>query len=309
MIFNHRANSDRLRNDSCIYSNLAEGSLMSLLARPLLLPSLDQFDLPFDDPNMEPLPLRPQGQVPQLVHSAFPVCSMIELLSHTKPTRSTNHPQGLIHSSDTAGGTAGVERRSDEAFFTTDQMSLNKKRQRMSPVKESPDGDEVMARFRPYQESKWRTQFKRLVQFKFEHGHCCVPHSSPEDPILARWVKRQRYQFKKLNDGDTTSTMTTHRIQDLESIGFVWHSHNSAWQEKVNELIAFKQIKGHCNVPSHYPRNAALSTWVKCQRRQYKRFINGSLSSNMTMGRLQMLESLGFVFDIQKSKRQSRETN
>ncbi|CAJ1951440.1 unnamed protein product [Cylindrotheca closterium] len=80
-------------------------------------------------------------------------------------------------------------------------------------------GEESTARFRPHQEKQWQAQFRKLVQFKLVNGHCCVPHSYSSDPILARWVKRQRYQYKKFHDCDPTSTMTTRRIQELESIG------------------------------------------------------------------------------------------
>ncbi|CAJ1933027.1 unnamed protein product [Cylindrotheca closterium] len=159
------------------------------------------------------------------------------------------------------------------------------------------DKEESTARFRPYQDKQWRAQFQRLIQYKMKHGHCCVPHSYKEDPMLARWVKRQRYQYKKFKDGNPSSTITTARIQELESIGFVWHSHASAWLEKFNELKAYQQKTGHCNVPSDYPENRALSSWVKCQRRQYKLFSAGS--SSMTIDRLQALESLGFVFEPQ----------
>ncbi|CAJ1956933.1 unnamed protein product [Cylindrotheca closterium] len=295
MISSRSTNNDKLRKDSYSCSKIANGNLMSLLAHPLMSSSLDHFqsfsfENPFDDPSMEPLPLRSQSQLPQVVHSSS----------------GSNHLRDLMGSLDSIATNVGSKRGSEEAFFTDDQICLSKKRQRTSPVQAtSANEEEVMARFRPYQETQWRSQFKKLVEYKFEHGHCCVPHSYPEDPILARWVKRQRYQFKKLNDNDPTSTMTSRRIQDLDSIGFVWHSHASAWQEKVNELMAFKQANGHCNVPSHYPKNAALSTWVKCQRRQWKRFIRGISPSPMTMDRIQLLESLGFVFDILKSKQSS----
>ena len=158
------------------------------------------------------------------------------------------------------------------------------------------DVDETVARFRPFQDDKWKNSFQRLVQFKLKFGHCCVPHSYEEDPTLARWVKRQRHQFKKYRENDPTSTMTTSRFDSLEALGFVWNSHNAAWMERLNELVNFKSSKGHCNVPSSYPENTALSTWVKSQRRQYKLFVSGA-PSTMTMERLQELQNLGFVFE------------
>ncbi|CAJ1932390.1 unnamed protein product [Cylindrotheca closterium] len=175
------------------------------------------------------------------------------------------------------------------------------KRQKLRHQQFETSDDESMARFRPYQEDQWRIQFKKLIEFKLKNGHCGVPHKYPEDRVLARWVKRQRHQYKKLNDNDPTSTMTARRVEDLEAVGFVWHAHAAAWLEKLNDLKAFKERTGHCKVPSHYPEDAQLSTWVKCQRRQYKLYVSQG-SSSMTFKRLHALESLGFVFDTRSKK-------
>ncbi|CAJ1950308.1 unnamed protein product [Cylindrotheca closterium] len=310
------------RKDSCSsYDNL-----LSLMISPLL-PNLDEpssslpssFMDPFDDLSMEPVPLSgSKGQaLPSLVQSdsiffmndesAFDSIFMNEVVSNEPTcTPTPNHLQDLISILDPLTTSNQGAKRSNEAFFTGDDQVRAKKRQRPSYTHAVTPAEETMVRFRPYQETQWRAQFQKLIQYKLEHGHCSVPHAYPEDPILARWVKRQRYQYKKFNDNNPTSTMTTRRIQELESIGFVWDSHKSAWLEKLNELKVFKQQRGHCNVPSNYPQNAALSTWVKCQRRQYKLFITGSSSSTMTLERHQDLESLGFVFDIQSP---SRKTN
>ncbi|CAJ1936105.1 unnamed protein product [Cylindrotheca closterium] len=277
------------------YSRIEDDELVSLMTSPLpfsatssSLSSLQplSFGDPFDDPDMEPLPLRPQGQGSQntpLTQSMKCDClvpSFMELLDES--------------------GVATSKRSSQDCFSYDDAGSFHVKRQRRSQIQMAND-EKSTARFRPYQEKQWRAQFRKLVQYKLAHGHCCVPHSHQEDPILARWVKRQKYQYKKSKDNDPTSTMTTRRIQELESIGFIWQSHASAWQEKLIELKVFKQRTGHCNVPSHHQENLGLSTWVKCQRRQYKLYNRGAPSS-LTMKRYLVLQSLGFVFEPQLSK-------
>ena len=238
------------------------------------------FNNPFEDLEMEPLPIR-SNSLPSVVSSSPFIPSMKNM------------------NSVSVDDFIGSKRRLRDIFEDVQdhQVPSLHKRRRVDSV------DETTARFRPYQEQQWRKQLKKVIEYKLENGHCCVPHSYPEDPVLARWVKRQRYQCKKFNDGDATSTMTHRRIQELESIGFVWHSHAAAWMEKFNELKAFKLRNGHCNVPSHYPENVSLSTWVKCQRRQYKLCVNGGASS-MTMKRYQALEALGFVFEGRQQQQQ-----
>ena len=55
----------------------------------------------------------------------------------------------------------------------------------------------------------------------------------------------------------------------------------------------------HSNVPSTFPENPQLATWVKCQRRQYKLLRDGK-TSNMTMERIVQLEKIGFVWEVRK---------
>lgn len=151
-------------------------------------------------------------------------------------------------------------------------------------------------RFRPYQEAQWVEKFRELFKFKKVQGHCLVPHSYARNPPLSRWVKRQRYQYRLKREGKLT-TMTNARVKQLEDLGFVWDSHAAAWEERRNELASYEKEYGHCNIPSYYPKNPALATWVKCQRRQFKLSRQGE-KSNMTLERFRSLDLLGFCWDL-----------
>lgn len=153
-------------------------------------------------------------------------------------------------------------------------------------------------KFRLHQERKWQMHFAELVRFKKVHNHCLVPYAHASNPELARWVKRQRYQHYLYREGKP-SCMTQERIDMLDRIGFVWGSHQTVYQERIQELVDFKKEHGHCIVPARYPKNTKLATWVKCQRRQYKLYTAGR-PSNMTMERILSLEKLGFKWNCQK---------
>jgi hypothetical protein len=174
------------------------------------------------------------------------------------------------------------------------------KRQCFSSISTNTDDDDATGRFRPYQAEQWFEKFEELLAFRKERDHCCVPHTFKENAALARWVKRQRYQYK-LKAEDKPSTMTDERIVALENVGFVWDSHGAAWEERWIELREYRQATGHSNVPSNHPSNPQLATWVKCQRRQYKLFWGGK-ASNMTVERIATLESLGFEWELRGSK-------
>ncbi|KAL3923634.1 MAG: hypothetical protein SGILL_001545 [Bacillariaceae sp.] len=185
---------------------------------------------------------------------------------------------------------------------------------------EEDDGSQAGAgpeRFRDYQAGQWSRQFQQLVEYKNRHGHVCVPHTSRDAPSLGRWVKRQRYQYKLFQDGRTGSTMTQDRIDALESIGFVWESHEGTWEARYRELQQFHQQYGHSNVPSKYPNNK-LATWVKYQRRIFKlqknreaahhRTTSTSSSSHkashasLTADRTKKLLALGFEWQLRRCR-------
>lgn len=173
------------------------------------------------------------------------------------------------------------------------------KQQQQSDSDDSSADEAGAGRFRMYQAEKWMVKFDELVEYKKKHGHCQVPHAYKENPRLARWAKRQRYQYKLFKDGKP-SAMTEQRITALEELGFVWDSHSALWEERYGELQEYVKTYGHSNVPSTFPPNAKLAIWVKCQRRQYKLLVAGE-ASNMTLERIERLNSLNFVWEVRKT--------
>jgi hypothetical protein len=184
---------------------------------------------------------------------------------------------------------SNLKKRTREEFATQEDVS------------EEEQSDEH--RFRPYQAGQWAQKFQELCQYKKEMGHCLVPHTFKENLALARWVKRQRYQYKLMKEGKV-STMTQERVKALEEVGFVWDSQGTIWEERLEELREFKRTYMHCNVPSNY-QNKKLATWVKCQRRQYKLYIEDN-RSNITPERIDQLEGLGFEWELRASARGSK---
>jgi hypothetical protein len=155
-------------------------------------------------------------------------------------------------------------------------------------------------KFRAYQAENWTERFEELLEFRSRIGHCLVPNNFPVNPPLAQWVKRQRYQYK-LKQQSKRSTMSDERVQALEEIGFVWDSHSACWDEKLEELLQYREVHGHCNVPSRFAENRQMAVWVKRQRRQYKFYCEGKPSS-MTEERIAILEGLGFQWDLRGKK-------
>lgn len=141
---------------------------------------------------------------------------------------------------------------------------------------------------------RWVERFNDLKRFVRKHGHCHVPIRFEENPALSKWAKRQRYQWK-LKKAGKHSTLTDHRERLLEDMGFLWNVRFSVWDQRFRELVAFRNIHGHTNVPLKCKRFPRLGTWIKCQRRQY-RLLDLGRKSNITPGRITQLNDLGFTW-------------
>jgi hypothetical protein len=295
------------------------------------------FDSPTDDifDDMEPVPINEQHQ-PQEQRNTRPANDRFALLEETlnqvlrgegdfdltlllEPSSNSMNTTTTTTTTAATAAAAALEappmpfvapssamhiqhkRSMEPALQQQQEQEHPNKRQCFSSISTSTDDDDdATGRFRPYQAEQWFEKFEELLAFRKERDHCCVPHTFKENAALARWVKRQRYQYK-LKAEDKPSTMTDERIVALENVGFVWDSHGAAWEERWIELREYRQATGHSNVPSNHPSNPQLATWVKCQRRQYKLFWGGK-ASNMTVERIATLESLGFEWELRGSK-------
>jgi hypothetical protein len=142
----------------------------------------------------------------------------------------------------------------------------------------------------------WEDRLSEFADYRKINGHCNVPQSYNENAKLAKWVGTQRSNYWLQVKGKV-SHMTLSRIQELETLGFVWDCSDAAWESRRSELADYRKIQGHCNVPKNYSENTKLATWVRRQRRQHRLHLEGK-TSPMTTLRIQALESLGFEWGV-----------
>ena len=100
-------------------------------------------------------------------------------------------------------------------------------------------------------EAAWRLRFEELKAYKQGNGHCNVPRREGK---LGEWVVSQHKIYNKGN-------LSKERIDVLVDIGFVWDPLEFAWRLRFEELKAYKQENGHCNVPQR--SEGKLGKWVK----------------------------------------------
>jgi hypothetical protein len=96
-----------------------------------------------------------------------------------------------------------------------------------------------------------------------------------------------------------TSSMTSFRIQEMESLGFEWNNHGTPWEARLSELADYRKIHGPCNVPRRYSEeDTKLGQWVVTQRASYKMRQEGKISQRMTPFRIQELKKLRFRMEV-----------
>jgi hypothetical protein len=157
------------------------------------------------------------------------------------------------------------------------------------------------------QDAAWERHLEDLKCFKKEHGDCLVPLGNPNFPKLGLWIKEQRRHYTLMKQGKP-SHMTEERALALDSIGFCWDTHEAIWGERLRELCEYKAVHGDCLVPTSYPRNTKLGTWVHHQRRQYKKFKEGK-PCHITIERIRALESIGFAWNPRIYSKQSSQSS
>jgi hypothetical protein len=196
------------------------------------------------------------------------------------------------HEGITAAAAASYPMNSDSEQTSRDNGSANMHSQKPSTSEPPSNASGRQWKVSAY----WKDRLSELADYRKIHGHCNVPARYSENIKLARWVGKQRCQYRLQGEGKTSS-MTNFRIQELESLGFEWKPprvcYTAVWEDRWSELAEYRKISGHCNVPQHYSENTKLGHWVGKQRCQYKLKGDGKTSS-MTNFRIQELESLGF---------------
>jgi len=131
----------------------------------------------------------------------------------------------------------------------------------------------------------WEEGFAALKQFESREGHCRVPERHEEGSFkLGSWVARQRTKSQAMS-------MASRR--QLDAIGFVWDSYESAWERGFAALKQFKAREKHCRVPRIHREGAFnLGTWVVNQRNR---------KDALFVQRRRSLDAIGFVWRLKQT--------
>ena len=165
--------------------------------------------------------------------------------------------------------------------------------------------------FRPRGDyASWDDQLKAVWDYKAVNGHCRIPVNHP---TLGSFVKLVRRDYKNWINGKSSS-MTPEREAALKEVGFVFEGGKTpqraetaprSWEERLEELIQYKNEYGHTVVPQN---SGQLGACVHSQRVHYKRFKAGT-KSQMTTEKALRLTEIGFCFNASDRYRGNKSRN
>ena len=137
-------------------------------------------------------------------------------------------------------------------------------------------------------EHQWQQVINKLHDYKSENGDLLVPfrYQSLDGFKLGMWVRDKRVAKLK-------GKLSSHRIKELDDLGFVWDAHGHQWQQGIHKLRDYKSENGNILVPQTYETSDGfkLGMWV-AKRRAAKS--KGKLSRH----EIKELDDLGFVWDV-----------
>jgi hypothetical protein len=131
-------------------------------------------------------------------------------------------------------------------------------------------------------DEKWNRFFMELVEYKETNGDCNIP---TRNGSLGGWIDRQRTSF-------ISKKLKADRYEKLMGIGFVFENakvatDNEKWNNCFMELVKYKEMNGHCNVPT---RNVSFGKWIYTQRVLFR-------SEKLKTDRHEKLVGIGFTFE------------
>jgi hypothetical protein len=129
-------------------------------------------------------------------------------------------------------------------------------------------------------------RFKDLMAFKAEFGHCNVPctkSSNNKHLSLGMWCSHVRMSYKSIKEGgkQRNHKLSKADMKRLENAGFEWKLLKT-FDDRFNDLMAFKAKFGHCNVPqtkSNNNKQHSLGMWCCHVRTSYKFIKEGGYST------------------------------
>ncbi len=142
----------------------------------------------------------------------------------------------------------------------------------------------------------WNQKIAEIRQFASQHQRW--PSTTAEDEAekkLAQWWSRQKYYFKKHEDGQKSPGINAARADIIRSLidSFEAYERDGIWDTRY--ALVLKQIKDHNKLWSYKTENKEeekVLRWWNQQKTFYRKFRKGDRSGGMTDERAEKVENV-----------------
>ena len=115
----------------------------------------------------------------------------------------------------------------------------------------------------------WEDHFTEVATFRTRYGHCEIPRSYPESPKLANFVNNMRTQrnaqnFQPSESRNLTPWVSAWKATGRTNVQIGGSSVSTAWKLRFEELLAYKQAHGDCNIQLHVTKTSNLGIGSAC---------------------------------------------
>jgi hypothetical protein len=153
-------------------------------------------------------------------------------------------------------------------------------------------------------------RFNDLMAFKTKYGHCDVS-TRGDDVSLGKWCSQLRGSYQKMqNKQKPQMKLSDEQIQRLNDAGFKWClrkrelTSNKTFDDRFNDLMAFKAKYGNCDVSSKRGEDASLGMWCNILRVSYKKIQNNQKpQKKLSDEQIQRLSDAGFKLCLEDKKK------
>ena len=162
----------------------------------------------------------------------------------------------------------------------------------------------------------WNSMFKLAEEYYREHGDLKIPQTyiTSNGEKLGIWINTQRAAYKNRGKSveernNAFAPLTDEQVQRLEAIGMLWDVYTDVWGSMFKLAEEYYKEHGNLKIPYSYitSNGENLGTWIINQRVAYKNRGKSVEERNNTFAPLtdeqvQMLESIGMMWDVRKNK-------
>lgn len=282
-------------------------------------PQQQQYDHPQSVATMQ-LPL----QQPAPFATAVPMA-----MSNTTTNNSNLHDHRLIQNHDLHGwGTDQItearrrmnvliqQQQSAHDELRAAEESLKQAQTRLEMAKKNIDiiaasvsqGTEELTDALLQEPTHWNAMYYKLVEYKERYGTINVKRNlaektgngleiDPDHVKLGSWIGKVRSEAKR--PAGHPDVIEPYKIIALNRLGFNWDPRENYWMERFEELKKFLAAGGE--KPKMPNRKTPLGVWCDGQVLEYNKFKAGVKPCYISKERIEMLESIGFIWDRQQA--------